>query len=418
MQAPLPIWLGLFLLTGIAPGANPIARAAAPTDWPQFRGPGGLGVSADQGLPLRWGPAENLAWKVALPGQGASSPIVAGPRVIVTCARGPIDDVRRQILCYQRADGRLVWSVDVPSKLPEGRISRGDHGYASSTPAADDTRIYTFFGKSGVFAHDLDGRPLWHADVGDRVHEWGSAASPVLFRNLVLVNASTESGALVALDRESGREVWRADGVAEAWNTPLLVPVTGGTELVVAVPQKILAFDPATGRPRWNCATGIAWYMVPSAVAHDGVVFCTGGRSGDVLAVRAGGSGDVTATHRLWVGRKGSNVSSPVHHAGHLYWMNDSSGVAHCAHARTGEMVYAERLPRPDEVYAAAVLAGERLYYLGRSGRTFVLAAKPAFELLATNDLEPGGRFNATPAVAGCRFYIRSDKFLYALGAR
>jgi len=239
----------------------------------------------------------------------------------------------------------------------------------------------------------------------------------VLFGDLVIINASTESESLVALDRKTGREIWRAAGIREAWNTPLLVNISSGTELIVPIPQQILAFDPATGRQLWSCATGIAWYMVPSVVANDGVVYCTGGRSGDVLAVRAGGRGDVTSTHRIWTGKKGSNVSSPVYHQGHLYWMNDTLGIAYCAQARTGELVYSERIERADEIYAAAVLAEGRLYYLGRGGRTYVLAAKPAFEPLAANDLEPGGRFNSSPAVAGGQLFIRSDRFLYCIGS-
>jgi outer membrane protein assembly factor BamB len=244
-------------LTGIMLFAIPFATPLGATDWPQFRGPGGLGVSADKGVPVSWDLTENIVWKVALPGKGTSSPIVVGPRVIVTCYSGALDQVSRQVLCFNRADGKLLWSTDVPSKLPEGRISRGDHGYASSTPVADGERIYVFFGKSGVFAFDFNGRQLWRADVGEQLHEWGSAASPVLFGDLVIINASTESGSLVALDRRTGREVWRAGGISEAWNTPLLVPVNGGTELIVSIPQQILAFDPATGRQLWNCATGI-----------------------------------------------------------------------------------------------------------------------------------------------------------------
>jgi hypothetical protein len=418
MKAKREVLVRLSLLAGVVCLSANAPHAAIASDWRQFRGPGGLGVSADHSVPLNWGPTQNIVWKVALPGQGASSPIVVGGRVIVTCHSGPLDQVKRQILCFNRADGRLLWKAEVPSKLPEGRISRGDHGYASSTPATDGERLYAFFGKSGVFAFDLNGRQLWHADVGEQLHEWGSAASPVLFQNLVIINASTESGSLVALDRQTGREVWQAGGIKEAWNTPLLVPVNGATELIVPIPQKILAFDPVTGQQLWSCATGIGWYMVPSAVAHAGVVYCTGGRSGDVLAVRAGGRGDVTATHKLWAGKRGSNVSSPIYHDGHLYWMNDSTGVAHSVNARTGEFVYSERVPQSDEVYSAAVLAEARLYYLGRSGRTFVLAAKPVFELLAANDLETRGLFNTSPAVAGGHFYIRSDKFLYCIGTK
>ncbi len=138
--------------------------------------------------------------------------------------------------------------------------------------------------------------------------------------------------------------------------------------------------------------------MVPSVVADDGIVYCLGGRSGvAALAVRAGGSGDVTKTHRLWTSIKGSNVSSPVYHDGHLYWMNDSRGIAYCAKADSGEVVYEERLPRAEQVYSSALLADGRLYYLTRDGRTFVLAAKPEFEQLAVNDLRDGSVFNGSP---------------------
>ncbi len=403
-------------LTAVMALIHFLMTSATATDWPQFRGPGGLGIGMDDDVPLTWGPTQNLVWKVALPGKGASSPVVVGERVFVTCYSGTLDTVRRELLCMSRADGSLLWKRVVPSKLPEGRISRGDHGYASSTPAVDGERLYTFFGKSGVLAFDLDGQLLWQADVGGELHEWGSAASPVLFGDLVIINASTESASLIALDRRTGRERWRVDDIQEAWNTPLLVPVNGETELVVAVPRKILSFDPATGRQLWSCATGIGWYMVPSAVAHDGVVYCTGGRSGDVLAVRAGGRGDVTASHKLWAGKRGSNVTSPVYYAGHLYWMHESTGIAHCVDAKTGEFVYSERVDRAGEVYASAVLAAGRVYYQERGGRTHVLAAKPSFEVLATNDLEQRGLFNASPAIAGGRLYIRSDAYLYCIG--
>jgi outer membrane protein assembly factor BamB len=240
----------------------------------------------------------------------------------------------------------------------------------------------------------------------------------VLYRDLVIVNASVESESLVALDRRTGQQRWRTGGIREAWNTPLLVTADSGREeLVVAIQGSVLAFDPATGSPLWSCRTGITWYMVPSPIAAGGVVYCLGGRSGVTgVAIRAGGSGDVTQTHLLWSTHKGSNVSSPVYRDGHLYWMNDQRGIAYCARASDGEIVYEQRLERAGQVYASALLAGDRVYYLTRDGRTFVLAAKPAFEQLAVNELRDGGVFNGSPAVAGDRLLIRSDKFLYCLG--
>lgn len=157
--------------------------------------------------------------------------------------------------------------------------------------------------------------------------------------------------------------------------------------------------------------------MVPSVVAADGVVYVLGGRSGTAsLAVKTGGHGDVTATHRLWTSNKGSNVTSPVFQDGHLYWMHEQLGIAYCAKADSGDLAYEERMNRAGQVYASSLLADGRVYHLTRSGRTFVVAAKPEFELLATNDLNDGSVFNASPAVTGTQLLIRSDKLLYCVG--
>ena len=233
----------------------------------------------------------------------------------------------------------------------------------------------------------------------------------------MIVNASVESESLVALDKKTGKERWRVGGIREAWNTPQLVQIgDGASELIVPIFGKVRAFDPASGNELWSCDTGIKWYMVPSVVSHDGIIYCIGGRSGDSLAVRAGGRGDVTQSHLLWSRNKGSNVSSPILHDGHLYWMHEKLGIAYCADATTGEIVYEERVPRADQVYASPVLADGKLYYVSRRGRAFVIAAEPQFKLLATNELEDRGRFDASPAIADNRLFLRSNRFLYCIG--
>jgi outer membrane protein assembly factor BamB len=395
-------------------------------DWTQFRGPGGQGSSPEKGLPVAWGPNQNLAWKTDLPGPGTSSPVFLGDRLYLTCFTGynvpgrpPGDqaNLNRHVLCLDRKSGRVVWDREYAPKLPEQETIRDGHGYASSTPAVDADGIVVFFGKSGVVGLDHTGKQLWHADVGSNLHGWGSAASPVIHDGLVFVNASVESESLFALDRKTGKEVWRARGIRESWNTPVLVKnKTGGTELVVAILGKVLGFDPATGNQLWSCATDIGWYMVPSVVAHGDVVYCIGGRDGGgSLAVRTGGRGDVTRTHRLWAVKKGANVPSPVFRDGHLFWVNESTGAACCADAATGTVLYEERLPRIGIVYASALLADGNVYYLDRGGRCCVVAAKPAYELLGTNDLRDGSIFNATPVAVDGRLFIRSDKALYCL---
>lgn len=405
---------------GDAGGGDVQLRAG---DWTQFRGPGGSGIAAGNKLPTTWTADENVVWKTDLPGPGASSPILIGEGIYLTCYTGyserggDIADLARHLVCLNRADGKIRWTKEIAAKQPEEEKNREGHGYSTNTPAADAERVYVFFGKSGVYAFGHDGEQQWHADVGDGTNGWGSAASPILYKDLVIINASVESESLVALNRETGKEVWRAGGIKEAWNTPILAKTKDGqTELVVAVFRKLLGFDPDTGEQLWNADTKIDWYMAPSLVAHDGVVYSVGGRTGGSLAVRLGGRGNVDETHRVWLGKKGSNVTSPVYHDGHVYWMHENLGIAYCAEAATGKIVYEERVPRAGQVYASPVLADGKLYYFNRQGTAFVLPAKPNYELLATNEVESRATFNSSPAVADNRMFIRTDKAIYCIG--
>ncbi|WP_165698959.1 outer membrane protein assembly factor BamB family protein [Bremerella volcania] len=400
--------------------------AATSDDWPRFRGPSGMGTSAATGLPLTWSESENIVWKTELPGSGASSPVTYGDHIYLTSYtgylvpgqdRGSLDNLQRHVLALDRASGQIVWDKAVAAKLPEEENIR-DHGYAANTCVADKSGVVAFLGKSGVIAYDHQGNQKWQADVGSNTNGWGTAASPLLVEDLVIINASIESESLVALDRATGERRWQAGGIREAWNTPIIVTADSGRkELVVARHGDVMAFDPATGDSLWTCKTGISWYMVPTGVAADGVVYFVGGRSGTAaLAVRAGGSGDVTDTHRLWTSNAGTNVPSPIYHQGHLYYIDYNGSIAYCADAKTGEVVYQERLGRFDQVYASPVMAEGRIYYLARNGATLVVAARPEFQQSARNELSDGTRFDASPAVDGNRLLIRSGKYLYCIG--
>jgi len=412
--------------TASRPSTASTSATGSAKDWPGFRGPTGMGTSDAKGLPLTWGLDDNLAWKVELPGPGASSPVVFGDKIYLTCYTGFFvpgqeggsqDDLTRHLLVLNRADGSTVLDKAVKAKLPEEDQIR-DHGFAANTPAVDAERIYVFFGKTGVFAFDHSGKEVWQADVGSKTHGWGTSASPTLYNDMVFINASVESESLIALDRQTGKEKWRVGGIKESWNTPVVMTTKSGRkELILAIQGKVMSFDPDTGKELWTCNTDIGWYMVPSIVAHDGVVYCLGGRSGiAALAVRAGGDGDVTETHRLWKSVNGSNVCSPVYHDGYLYWTNEARETAFCAKADTGEIMYEKRLNRAGQIYSSALLAEGRLYYVSRDGKTFVLAAKPEFEELAVNELRDRSIFNGSPAVDGSRLLIRSDKYLYSIG--
>ena len=229
------------------------------------------------------------------------------------------------------------------------------------------------------------------------------------------MNASVESGSLVALSKADGKEVWRASGMDSAWNTPQLVTLADGKqELVISVKGFILGFDPATGTQLWKCQ-GIPDYVCPSVVSQDGVVYAIGGRQSQAMAVRAGGRGDVTASHKLWKADAGSNVSSPVVYDGHLYWVSDRNKTAYCLKLSDGAVAYAEKVAI--QPYASAVAADGKLYAVSRRGGTLVLAAKPAFEQMALNKLDDSS-FDASPAVAAGHLFIRSNRYLYAIKAR
>jgi outer membrane protein assembly factor BamB len=398
-------------------------------DWRQFRGPGGLGISDEKGLPTEWDAEKNIAWRVKLPGAGASCPVTIGNRVFVTCYSGygmevanpgKMDALRRHLLCLDRATGKTLWEKEFQPVLPEHEYKgEGSYqGYAASTPVLDDGHVYVFFGKAGVYCFDLDGKEVWHTLVGKNINGWGSGASPILYKDTVIVNASVESGALVALDRATGKEVWRSPGIQSAWNTPVLVKTQKGQELVVSIEKWVVAVDPDNGKELWR-ADGVHRYVCPSVVAHDGVVYAIGGGSTS-LAVKAGGTGDVTTTDVVWRLGKGSNVGSPIYHDGHVYWPSDDGGQVNCQEAATGKVVYSERLAPPSgKIWASPVLADGKLYYVSKENGIYVVAAEPKYRLIAHNVIAGDkSRSNASLAVSDGQLFYRNDQYLYCIGKR
>jgi outer membrane protein assembly factor BamB len=361
-------------------------------------------------------------------GAGRFHPIIVKDRVYLTCytgygievGKGQQQDLRRHLLCFDRKTGQQLWTKTFEPKLPEHEY-QGEgsyHGYAASTPASDGERLFVFFGKSGVFCFSLDGQQQWQASVGEGTNGWGSGTSPVLLGKLLIVSASVESGKLVALDKLTGQQVWQAGGINSAWNTPLLVESKGRQELIVSTEGRLKSFDPHSGKLLWD-ADGVHRYVCPSVVAGDGVVFAIGGGHTS-LAVRLGGSGDVTESHTLWRQSKGSNVGSPVYHDGHLFWASDGGGLVCCQNAETGQFVYQERLePRPGNIWSSPVLADGKLYIVAQNGGTYVVAAQPKFELVAYSKFaDDNSRTNASPAVHDGQILLRTDKRLYCIGRK
>lgn len=397
-----------------------LSVANSQADWPRFHGPAGDG-SAETAVPTQWGDDENIAWKAALPGVGASSPVIVAGKLFLTASEGGASDVKRHVLCFDAATGKPLWDITVESELPEQDRIREEHGYASSTPVATASRLFVFFGKSGVFAFDHSGKQLWNTKVGSKLHGWGSAASLTLHGTTVLVNASVESQSLFALDGSSGKELWRTGGINDSWHAPVVGKAPEGREeIILAMLNEVRGFDAKSGTELWRCKTSIPWYMCPQPIVKDGVVYCVGGRTGNGgLAIRLGGNGDVTETHRLWVLGKGTNVPSPVLHGGHLYFVHEGRGTMNCVDLKTGEFVFAEDASQPGPVYASLLLAGGKIYSLGRGGKLRITEAAPKLNIVGECTLENGrGMFNASPVGDGGRLYLRSNKWLYCIGGK
>jgi outer membrane protein assembly factor BamB len=397
-------------------------------EWTQFRG-SDYGRTAEANVAEQWD-SGNVAWKTPLPGRGASSPVVFGKRIYLTAftgygidkeAPGSQSDLKRHLLCVNLVDGSILWQQKVPAPSEKNSFTTWAvalHGFASSTPAVDKTGVYVFFGATGVLKFNHEGEELWRTNCGTGTHAFGAGNSPVLYKNLVIVNASVESGDLIALTKSDGSEVWRQSEIKESWNTPAIYKGLNGTnELAVTIKGNILAFAPDTGEPLWNC-DGIDDYICPSIIVQDGTLYAIGGRRGTAIAIRSGGSGDVSESRKLWEIAKGSNVSSPVYHDGHLYWAKETNGILYCANAATGEVLYEKRLnPSPGLIYASPLLADGRLYYVSRENGIYVVAAKPEFELLAHTQLEgDDSLFNASPVPhSDGAVLLRSDKYLYRI---
>ena len=393
-------------------------------DWPRFRGPAGDGISSDKNIPTVWSDTENLEWKLEMPGKGFSSPIVVGDFVFVTCysdADGDLKDLKRHLVCVQRHKGKVVWSKVVPSAAPEtgGPGFGTDHGYASHTPVSDGERVFVLFGNTGVLAFDMLGTKVWEKEVGqESAAMFGSAASPILYKDRLIVTAGAESESIRALDKKTGRELWKTEAasLSRCYCTPLVVRnEKGADELVISVPFEVWSLNPDNGKLKWYAETGVDTNSCPTVVSQDGNVYVIGGRRGGRAAIRTGGEGDVTESGIVWSADGGSYVPSPVLHNGHLYWINDR-GVAWCVDAKTGDTVERKRID--GQFYASAVLVRDKLYVVSRSSGTYVLTATPELTQLAHNTLSDDSEFNASPAVSDGQFILRSEKYLYCVQAK
>jgi outer membrane protein assembly factor BamB len=385
--------------------------------WPRWRGPSGQGLAAGTGYPDTWSATQNVQWKTSVPGSGNSSPIVWGDRIFLTTA---YDGGRRlSVLAYRRSDGKLLWETFVPpGRSGFGSRAHPKNGHASATPATDGERLYVSFGPRGLFAVDFDGKILWHRDLGPIDNYHGAAGSPLLYKKRLILYQDHAAGAFIAaFDTNTGGEVWRTarDG-SVGWGTPIAIRVADHDEIIVNSQGSVRAYDPDRGTELWRCA-GPSYEVIPTPVVGYGMVFCSSGRAGPTLAIRPGGRGDVTRSHLAWTSPRGSPfVPSPVLHGAYLYMVNDMSSIVSCFEAVTGKVMWQGRLgvATREGFSASPVAVDDKVYFTNDDGETFVLRGGPTFELLHVNRI--GERTLASPALVDGRWYIRTERNLYAIG--
>lgn len=411
--------------------------AAESADWSRFRGPNGSAVSDARGVPTEWSDSKNLAWKTELPGPGSSSPIIVGDRVFVTCysgygtgrgAPGDIKKLERHLICVSLKDGKILWDKSIAAKQPEESYSRmlGEHGYATSTPVSDGERVFVFFGASGVLAFDLAGQQLWQANVSDGSTKskmgWGSASSPILYRDTVIVNAAAEAKSLIALETKTGKQALRSDAssIHGSWSTPILVEAPQGkTELVLNAPFEMWGFDPNNGDFLWFAEGVQDDNVCGSVVANDGIVYAIGGRSGSAVAVKTGGRDDVSKSHTVWKKSLRSYIPSPVVTGDFILSVNNDNAILSGLDRKTGEQLFQQRLGGGGGVYASPIVIGGKVYVVTRRGGTIVAdIAGSRVNIISENTLKDETDFNASPAVTDGKLLLRSNRALYCIAGK
>jgi outer membrane protein assembly factor BamB len=392
-------------------------------DWPAWRGPHGTGVCDEQGLPLTWSATQNVRWKVVLPEPGNSTPIIWGDHVFLT---QPLDGgKRRAVLAYHRADGSKLWQQDIPCPVEE--TTHRQNPPCSACPVTDGTAVYAHLASAGVVAYDFQGKKLWHRDLGAVLHKWGNGSSPILYKDLlILFHGPGEPTFLTALDKRTGKTVWKKEETAlnspvfGSWSTPVVVRVGMRDELIMPLPGdriggegEFKAYDPATGKELWRCqGLGNEIYAMPVVSASGDLLVGISGHNGPLLAVRPGGNGDVTATHKVWrsAEKNPQRIGSGILHEGRLYLAN-APGFVECLDARTGETLWKERLG--GNLWGSMLRGGDKLYVSNLKGETFVLAVGARFRLLARNEIKEA--IYAAPAASNGDLFLRTHQHLYCI---
>jgi outer membrane protein assembly factor BamB len=398
--------------------------------WPEFRGPQGAGLAAAQ-VPERWSESENVRWKVPVHGRAWSSPVVLGRQVWLTTATP--DGKQLFAMAFDKDTGKTLYDLKL-FDVATPQFAHSFNTYASPSPVIEPGRVYVTFGSPGTAAIDTgSGKVLWERRDLECNHFRGAGSSPILFRDLLIMHFDgSDVQYVAALDKRTGRTVWKtprsvdfkdiepggkikADGdFRKAFATPLIVTAGGQPVLISPGSMAAYGYDPLTGKELWRLEERTSFSASTRPVAGHGLVYYTTGfNTGQVLAVRPDGRGDVTETHVAWRSTRGAPKKPSLLLRDDLLFMVNDNGVVTCVEAKTGAEVWTGRLGQTFS--ASPISAGGRIYFFGEDGKATVIEAGRTFKVLAENTLDDG--FMATPAIDGGALYVRTKSHLYRIEA-
>jgi outer membrane protein assembly factor BamB len=428
-------------------------KPGATANWPSFRGHHAAGVADGQNLPERWDGERgtSIKWKTPIPGLSHSSPVVWGHQLFVTTAissrpnasfrkglygDGDASEDRSshqwKVYCLDKRTGKILWDRVAYEGTPlEKRHIKAT--YANSTPATDGRYLVAFFGSQGLYVYDLKGRLIWKQSLGRLNagaydvpdYEWGTASSPIIYADLVIVQCDQQQGSfLIALDIKTGKTVWKTPREElPSWGTPSIYPSKTRPELVTNAPNFIRGYDPKTGKELWRLG-GSSKITAPTPIFTEDLIVVSSGRRPEMplFVIRAGASGDITLKEGqtsnasvVWSRQKvGSYMPTPLVYRGLLYVLKNQ-GILSCYDLVSGEEKYTDRVPHQGSGFSASPVASDgKIYLPSEDGDMFVVKAGPKFELLGTNRV--GQALMATPAISGGMMFVRAERDLFAIG--
>lgn len=403
-------------------------------NWPSWRGPTHNGISTETNLPSKWSPSEGVLWKLPLPAMSGSTPIVWGDRIFLNVA-DPLPErgggPSLHLWCVDRVKGTIVWQ----RPLGHGNRMQQKQNMSTPSPVTDGTHVWVMTGTGILKAFDFEGAEVWtrdiQADYGHFGLNWGYGSSPLLYADSLFVQVlhgmrTDAPSYLLRLDKATGKTVWRAERPTTArlespdsYTTPALLQYNNTTEIVLTGGDVVTGHDPATGKELWranglNPSDNPNYRIVASPVVFGDLILAPS-RERPMLALKAGGRGDVTHSHLLWTFDSGPDVPTPVTDGTHVYVVNDR-GIMFCLDARTGRQIYGRQRLRPGTYSASPVLADGRIYITSEDGVTSVVKAGTEFQLLAENEFDDYTL--SSPAISGGHLFFRTTKFLWAIGSR